>query len=118
MDRIDCLTCSPFYRASEDEARLKAYDWPGNVWKLENMMEPTVLLSKGEERDLGFPAEGVNAPGSLFSDSPTPDEMQRRYIEHVLDKTGGKVSGPGGAAEILGMKITTLDKRIRKLGLR
>jgi len=102
----------------EDEARLKAYDWPGNVRELENMMERTVLLSQGEELDFRFPAEGVNASGSLFSGSPTLDQMQRRYIKHVLEKTGGKVSGPGGAAEILGMKRTTLDKRIRKLGLR
>ena len=45
------------------------------------------------------------------------DELQRRYIRYVLKKTGGRVSGPGGAAEILDMKRTTLQKRMQKLGL-
>jgi transcriptional regulator with GAF, ATPase, and Fis domain len=48
----------------------------------------------------------------------TLDEMQRRYIRQVLEKTGGKIGGPGGAAEVLGMKRTTLSDRMKKLGLR
>ncbi len=54
----------------------------------------------------------------LLSGSLTLDEMQRRHIQHVLDTTGGKIGGPGGAAEILGMKRTTLNKRMKRLGLR
>jgi transcriptional regulator with GAF, ATPase, and Fis domain len=57
-------------------------------------------------------------PGNLLSGSLTLDEMQRRNIQHVLDMTGGKIGGPGGAAEIIGMKRTTLNKRLKKLGLR
>ncbi len=104
--------------AKKDEAKLIGYDWPGNVRELENMVERTVLLSMGEELEFRLPEEEMNLSGGLFSDFPTLDEMQRRYIEQVLEKTGGKIGGPGGAAEILGMKRTTLNDRMKKLGLR
>lgn len=51
-------------------------------------------------------------------DCPTMDQMQRRYIKYVLETTGGKLGGQGGAAEILGMKRTTLINRMKKLSLR
>lgn len=54
---------------------------------------------------------------NLFSDYPTLDEIQRRYIHHVLEKTGGKISGMEGASEILGIKRTSLYSRMKKLGM-
>ena len=102
----------------KDEAKLMGYDWPGNVRELENVVERTVLLSMGEGLEFRMPAEEMNISGNPFSDYPTLDEIQRRYIQQVLEKTGGKIGGPGGAAEILGMKRTTLNDRMRKLGLR
>jgi len=102
----------------EDEAKLMGYDWPGNVRELENVVERTVLLSMGEDLEFRLPAEDLNVAGSLLSDYPTLDEMQRRYIQQVLEKTKGKIGGAGGTAEILGMKRTTLNDRMRKLGLR
>jgi formate hydrogenlyase transcriptional activator len=102
----------------KDEAKLMGYDWPGNVRELENVVERTFLLSMGEELEFRLPAEELNVAGSLLSDYPTLDEMQRRYIQQVLEKTKGKIGGSGGAAEILGMKRTTLNDRMRKLGLR
>ena len=102
----------------EDEAKLMVYDWPGNVRELENVVERTVLLSMGEGLEFRMPAEEMNISGNPFSDYPTLDEIQRRYIQQVLEKTGGKIGGPGGAAEILGMKRTTLNDRMRKLGIR
>jgi transcriptional regulator with GAF, ATPase, and Fis domain/tetratricopeptide (TPR) repeat protein len=102
----------------EDETKLRKYDWPGNVRELENVVERTVLLSMGEELEFRLPEEELNVSGNLFSDYPKLDEMQRRYIQQVLKKTGGKIGGPGGAAEILGVKRTTLNDRMRKLGLR
>ncbi len=54
----------------------------------------------------------------MFDDFPTLDEVQRRYIRHILEKTNGKIAGPDGAAEMLGMKRTSLYKRMKKLGLR
>ena len=102
----------------KDEAKLNKYDWPGNVRELENVVERTVPLSMGVELEFRLPEEEMTVSGSLFSDYPTLDEMQRRYIQQVLEKTGGKIGGTGGAAEILGMKRTTLNDRMRKLGLR
>jgi len=102
----------------KDEAKLMRYDWPGNVRELQNMVERTVLLSMGEELEFRLPEDEMNLSGALFSNYPTLDEMQRRYIQQVLEKTGGKIGGPGGAAEILGMKRTTLNDRMKKLGLR
>jgi transcriptional regulator with GAF, ATPase, and Fis domain len=52
-----------------------------------------------------------------FSDLPTMNEMQRRYLNYVFKKTGGLIGGPGGAAEILGMKRTTVNSRKKKLGI-
>jgi transcriptional regulator with GAF, ATPase, and Fis domain/tetratricopeptide (TPR) repeat protein len=103
---------------TRDEAKLMGYDWPGNVRELENVVERTFLLSMGEELEFRLPAEELNVAGSLLSDYPTLDEMQRRYIQQVLEKTKGKIGGSGGAAEILGMKRTTLNDRMKKLGLR
>jgi transcriptional regulator with GAF, ATPase, and Fis domain len=102
----------------DDEAKLRAHDWPGNVRVLENVMERTVLLSTGEELDFRLPPGGISIASDLSVGPLTLDEVQRRHIQHVLDTTGGKIGGPGGAAEILGMKRTTLNKRLKKLGLR
>jgi len=102
----------------QDKDRLKGYNWPGNVRELENVMERTVLLSTDERLEFKLPTEGKTVPGQFFSDYPTLDEIQRRYIRHVLKKTGGKVGGPAGAAEILGMKRTSLNNRMKRLGLR
>ena len=55
--------------------------------------------------------------GDIFTDEITLDELQRRYIKYTLDKTGGKMGGSGGAAELLGMKRTSLYTRMKKLGL-
>jgi len=101
----------------EDETKLMAYEWRGNVRELENLIERTVLFSTGNRLDLDLPLERKAIPWDLFSDYPTLDEIQRRYIHHVLDKTGGKIDGPDGAAEILGMKRTSLYYRMKKLGV-
>ena len=102
----------------KDEATLMGYSWPGNVRELENVVERTVLLSIGEDLEFRLPEEEMNISGNLFSDYPAFDEMQRRYIQRVLEKTGGRIGGPGGAAEILEMKRSTLNSRMRRLGLR
>ncbi|MEA2101354.1 MAG: sigma 54-interacting transcriptional regulator [Thermodesulfobacteriota bacterium] len=105
-------------RISKDErARLKGYAWPGNVRELKNVMERSVLLSmdQGLKLDLGIDAD--TSQDASFSDEPTMDEMQRRYIRHVLCRTKGRIGGPGGAADCLGMKRTTLQARMKRLGI-
>ena len=101
------------------ETALKAYHWPGNIRELENTIERAVLLASDGRLELSLPA-GKTQPANAgpFDDLPTLDEVQRRYIAHVLSKTNGKIAGADGAAALLGMKRTTLYKRMQKLGLR
>ena len=100
-----------------DESRLKGYHWPGNVRELQNIIERTVLLSDGISLDIMLPTEKLPLEDQFFTDHPSLDELQRRYIQYTLELTGGKISGPGGAAEMLEMKRQTLQKRMKKLGL-
>jgi transcriptional regulator with GAF, ATPase, and Fis domain len=101
----------------EDEAKLMDYKWPGNVRELQNTVERAVILSSAGNFELDLPAGKKANSGQFYSDHPSLDEFQRRYIQYVVGKTGGKIGGPYGAAEFLGMKRTTLQKRMRKLGL-
>jgi len=103
-------------RVSDDALEaMWAYAWPGNIRELANSLERAAILCPGEAIGL----EHINLPcGSLPSDEPlTLDEVQRRHIERVLERTQGKVAGAGGAAEILGLKPTTLRSRMQKLGV-
>lgn len=100
------------------EAMLRSHDWPGNIRELQNTMERAVLLAKGGNLSIDLPLESLSAQEKEYSDLPTLEEMQRRYIRKVMFYTNGKISGPGGAAEILGMKRTTLLNRMKKLGLK
>ena len=104
--------------APEHKSALQEYAWPGNIRELQNVMERAVLLSGHGELDLNLPSERKNIPTTQFEDLPTLEEVQRRYISFVMEKTNGKFSGPGGASEILGMKRTSLYNRMKKLGLR
>jgi len=104
--------------SSENEAALREYDWPGNIREMQNVMERAVLLSSDGRLHFDLSSESRTSGGSQFDDLPTLDDIQRRYIDFVLDKTGGKLSGPGGATEILGIKRTSLYNRMKKLGLR
>ncbi|MBW2094754.1 MAG: sigma 54-interacting transcriptional regulator [Deltaproteobacteria bacterium] len=108
---------------SRNKAWLKAYHWPGNVRELKNVIERLIILSSGKEVEFNMlerPRRHLNPSISDFnpiSDRPTMEELQRRYIDYILKETSGKIAGPGGAAELLGMKRTTLYTRMKKLGL-
>ncbi|MFP4445825.1 MAG: sigma-54 interaction domain-containing protein, partial [Desulfosudaceae bacterium] len=103
---------------AEDEKRLLAYDWPGNIRELKNMVERGVLLAADGQLALHLENKAADLRGDPFADLPTLDELQRRYIRFVLDRTGGKISGPDGAARMLGMKRTSLYHRLKKLNIR
>ena len=98
--------------------KLTEYSWPGNIRELQNIMERAVLLSDEDQLEIDLPVaiqtHSVNDP---FADLPTMDELQRRYISYVREKCGGKIGGPGGAAEILGLKRTSLYSRMKILGM-
>lgn len=105
--------------SNKDIGMLMKYTWPGNVRELQNVIERAVILSKGEELEIPlFPAGPQTSAQGAFDDMPALDELQRRYIRHVLNHTKGKISGPGGAAEILGMKRTSLNARMKTLGMK
>jgi DNA-binding NtrC family response regulator len=93
------------------------YRWPGNIRELKNILERAVLLSEDNQMELNLPAEVKGREDNPFADSPSLEEVQRRYIRDVLKRTGSKIAGPGGAAKILGMKRTSLYTRMRLLGM-
>jgi len=94
--------------------------WPGNVRELENFIERAVILTQGEElqaplHELVRPALTGMTARSL--PAPTLRESERKAILDALASAGGKVAGPGGAAERLGLKRSTLRNKMRKLGI-
>ncbi len=97
-------------------AALMCYSWPGNVRELENVIERAVILSEGHSLQLD---DCLPQPEGTSGASPTItlDEAQRAHILKVLQLTQGKVSGERGAAQILGIKPTTLESRMKKLGI-
>ena len=108
--RIDSVS-----QATVDD--LKRYDWPGNVRELENLIERAVILSKGSNLELEGRLSWQNTRQDPASGG-TLEERERHYILEVLERTGWRVSGDNGAARILGMKPTTLESRMKKLGVR
>ena len=108
---------SEFQLSAEDENRLKAYNWPGNIRELKNVLERASLLSGEGKLELDLPVGTLSPTRNPFEDLPSMEEIQRRYIQYVLKQTNGKQSGPKGAAEILGMNRSTLYNRMKKLGI-
>lgn len=121
-------TCKDFGRelltlTRAQAIELKRYSWPGNVRELKNVIERAVILSPGKvlRLDLSMPGAAVQeeAPaetGQEADDVLTEKEMrdyQRRNIVRALERSNWKVSGDGGAAELLGVRPTTLADRIR-----
>ena len=103
--------------APDDEAALSSYPWPGNVRELQNVIERAVLLAGGDRLELNMPGGMKAAAVDSQADTPTMEEWERRYIRSVIEKTGGRIGGPDGAAKRLGLKRTTLYSRMKKLGL-
>jgi len=123
---------------------LSAHTWPGNVRELQNAVERAVILAHDGElrfdlrpsesspppsplRGEGRPAlrsasdeEGVEVPIATRSEVATRDDWKRQERESImraLQQTSGKVSGPRGAAELLGMRPTTLSSRLKAMGI-
>jgi len=95
---------------------LMNYSWPGNVRELENVIERAVIVTKGNKLDIGNSLpEMQESPKS--KGLATLSENERTHILKILELTNWKVSGTNGAARLLGMKRTTLEARIKKLGI-
>jgi DNA-binding NtrC family response regulator len=107
---------------------LQGYDWPGNIRELRNVIERAVIFARGDALDFDLPVTGFDPTSSGLEDAGeveqeylTDAEMRHRERENlfaVLQKTGWKIKGINGAAELLGVKPTTLISRIEKMGLK
>jgi PAS domain S-box-containing protein len=121
-------TCKDFGRETltltrTQAANLRAYDWPGNVRELKNVIERAVILSTGKVLGLDLSMPGIaGESGGIVHVAPQADEIltekdmrefQKANIIRALKQANWKVSGKGGAAELLGVRPTTLADRIR-----
>ncbi|HRZ21068.1 MAG TPA: helix-turn-helix domain-containing protein, partial [Bacteroidales bacterium] len=90
------------------------YPWPGNVRELGNVIEHAMILASSRILDIAVPDSLVSQDNQLR----TLEEAERHYILSILNKTGWKVRGERGAAQILGLNEATLRFRMKKLGIR
>jgi formate hydrogenlyase transcriptional activator len=93
---------------------LKCYHWPGNIRELENLIERAVITSPGGHLQIDLPS-GENTFASIRDE--TLEAFEREYITGVLVRKGWKIKGETGAANALGLKPSTLRKRMEKLGI-
>jgi len=97
---------------------LKRYDWPGNIRELQNLIERAVILSTGST--LEVPIGALNGRRMASVDLPrlqTLEDADRRHIVAALERANWVIAGPNGAAVSLGIKRSTLQFRMRKLGI-
>ena len=99
----------------ETMAALVAWPWPGNVRELENFIERAVILTPGST--LRAPLAELENVEEEEDSSPNFHAAEREHILRVLRETNGMIGGKGGAAEKLGLKRTTLNSKLRKLGI-
>ena len=106
---------------------LSAYQWPGNVRELENFVERAVILTTGSElqaplAELAVSSNGDKVPPPVVATGAAGPvslaDAERAHIEEILRQTRGVIGGKGGAAELLGLPISTLRNRMKKLGLK
>jgi PAS domain S-box-containing protein len=95
---------------------LGAYAWPGNVRELANVLERSVIISRGTTLELGEWVSLAVEPVPVRHE-PVLQELSRQRILEALEETGWRVSGPRGAAQRLGLKATTLEARMKRLGI-
>lgn len=94
---------------------LERNPWPGNVRELRNVIEHAMIMSTGSTLAVSLPAiHGQNVSTDIFN----LQEIERRHILRVLDLAGWRIAGKRGAAEMLGLKPTTLEARLKKLDIR
>ena len=95
---------------------LTKWGWPGNIRELENFIERAVILSKGPDLRIPF-GELAGPPETFPKDDATLQSTERQHIVRVLRETRGVIAGPRGAAARLGLKRTTLNSKLKKLGI-
>ncbi len=105
---------------TEKMAQLTAYSWPGNIRELQNLIERAVILSRGSVLEVPLAELKQSANDNLANQLQGPirlEAVERDHIMRVLRETGWVIGGPTGAAARLGLNRTTLNHRMRKLGI-
>lgn len=100
---------------------LAGHDWPGNIRELENLIERNILLAKDDEiHHVILPNVQIGPPAVVHTPPPvvTMLENERQHILAALKKCNGKIWGEGGAAEILNLPPTTLNSKMKRLGIK
>jgi len=101
--------------------RARAYDWPGNIRELENLVERALIMSNDgtlEAQHLSFGLDNASGSVNPLPTSATLEDLERAHIQSMLTQTGWRIEGERGAAALLGLNPSTLRGRIRKLGIR
>jgi len=99
-------------------AKLKAWHWPGNIRELENLIERSVILTNGSVLQVPLSElEGQRINGDSLNVATTLESTEREHIIKILRETQGVLAGPNGAAFRLGLKRTTLQYKMKKLGI-
>jgi formate hydrogenlyase transcriptional activator len=101
---------------AEEMEALTRYHWPGNVRELENLIERAVILSRGPALHVPLPEDRLSGLAAASS-AVTLEAAERDHILRALNDTNWVIAGIGGAAARLGMKRTTLQSRMAKLGI-
>jgi formate hydrogenlyase transcriptional activator len=97
---------------------LVRYSWPGNIRELRNVLERSVIVTSGKRLRIPKDALDESAPSVELNGVLPLADAERRHILNALNATNWVVGGPGGAATLLGMKRSTLQSRMEKLGIR
>jgi len=95
---------------------LMHYDWPGNIRELQNLVERSVILSPGRVLQVAMP-ETARTGAGIRSIARSHGDGERERILRALHESGGRVSGLNGAAARLGLQRTTLQSRMKRLGI-
>jgi transcriptional regulator with GAF, ATPase, and Fis domain len=115
IDEFSKAFGKPIDSVSKESMRdLQRYAWPGNVRELRNVIERAIILSTGRQLVVPAPRPQARVPSTAM----TLSDLEQEHIRSVLDSTNWRVRGAGGAAERLGLKPTTLESRMARLGLR
>ena len=98
----------------ENLTALQRYPWPGNIRELRNVVERAMIVATGPRLTIPVP---VAQAGGAARRSDKLADVEQDHIRSVLESTGWRMRGAGGAAERLGLRPTTLETRMAKLGL-
>ena len=119
---------APMRLSRNQVTTLKGYDWPGNVRELKNVIERAVILSKGKtlRLDLGMEERSSPIPADVAAQPDTTSILTeqgmkavvRANILRAMEETDWRVSGPDGAAQLLDLKPTTLNDRLKAYGIK